>query len=390
MRASGTQTQTVRKKTGTEHGKSGKNWSRDTGKLYISHQMKQVKLTAVRIAYSWVILDQELSLFSDTATLLNVVGLRAPMPSQDKLWEATSSDEWIASCQEALGDMSTQGPSLRHLFTAFVEGDLSSNDTVLSPLQLRLLLHPLQTLVCQLRQFLTCLPASGRQSMGTSISKVATKARLEEISTLLRQWYAFAARHIHTQEKPCWTSVANLVMYHLICLNTRTSLPSIEQFARGEVDCASSRQLAQWLRFHCVDDSEQVLVHCGQVLRLISSMPTQLRPPWWSGAVYRIALIAWATNTANKGAQIPLDINNEVDKPFAIDAVELDDPSIEQYLKYKEGMPMLTKTDGTLIRMDVPNGVLQHCVCILEQDMSMRITEGITRKLQNLLERWKD
>jgi hypothetical protein len=312
------------------------------------------------------------------------------MPSADNLWESRSADEWVSGYKEVSSDRLLCGLSLRDLFTCFVEGDLSITDTQISPLQLRLLLHPLQTLVCQLRQFLSCLPDnSGRQSLGTSISKVAIKARLEEISTLLRQWYGFTERHIDEEGRTCWTTRANLIMYHLISLNTRTSLGFIEQFARGEAQCTSARYASQWLHKHCIDDAEQINFHCGQILRLIKSIPENLRPPWWSGAVYRTALIAWATSMASVGARIPVETTSDLDNPFAIDALGPEHPSIEHYLRYKEGAPMLSNRDGTLVRMSSPNKVLQHCISILEDDQSMRATEGIMRKLQSLLDRWR-
>ena len=329
-------------------------------------------------------------MFSDTAPLLNVVNLQAPMPNSEYLRTARSADEWASRRREVYGDEPSDGPSLRDLFTSFVEGGLSTTDTNLSPLQLRLLLHPLQTLVCQLRQFLTCLPDSGRQTIGTSISKVAIKARLEEISTLLRQWYGFSERHIAREGKTCWTTRANLIMYHLISLNTRTSLGFIEQFARGEVQCASARHASQWLQTHCLDDSEEIFFHCGQIIRQMKFIPEGLRPPWWSGAIYRTALVGWATSMANAGSRLKLDKITEMDKPFAIDTVDPDHQSIKQYLRYREGVPMLSSRDGQLVEMGVPNNILQHCISILVEDLSMRVTEGITRKLQSLLDRWKN
>jgi hypothetical protein len=341
------------------------------------------------ISYSWVILDQELSLFSDTTPLLNVVDLQAPMPTSEHVWDARSADEWSSRLREVFDGKAVDGLSLRDLFTRFVEGDISSSDTKLSPLQLRLLLHPLQNLVCQLRQFLTCLPDSGRQPLGTSISKVAIKARLEEISTLLRQWYGFTEKHIDGEGRTCLTTRANLIMYHLICLNTRTGLGFIEQFARGDVPCGSARQASQWLNARCIDDPEQVNFHCGQILRLSQSIPENMRPPWWAGAVYRAALTAWATGMASVGSRLSVDMTAEMDKPFAIDALRPGHSSIEQYLRFKEGVPMLSKRDGSLVAMNAPNNILQHCISILESDLSTRATEGISRKLQSLLERWR-
>lgn len=332
--------------------------------------------------------DQELSLFSDTTPLLNVVHLEVPVPSSDRLWEARSVEEWTSRLCEVSVDGPLDGLSLRDLFRNFFEGDLSNIRTKFSPFQLRVLLHPLQTLVCQLRQFLSCLPDSGRKSMGSSISKVAIKARLEEISTLLGQWYGYTERHIDESGEICWTTRANLIMYHLISLNTRTSLGFIEQFARGDVRCTGARHAAQWLNANCLEDVEQIYFHCGQVLRHIKSIPGELRPPWWSGALYRAALVAWATTMASKGSRPSVDSTSDLDKAFAIDDLGPGHPSIEHYLRYREGAPALSQRDGTLLRIDEPDTVLHHCISILREDLSMRATEGIMRKLQSLLDRW--
>ena len=164
----------------------------------------------------------------------------------------------------------------------------------------------------------------------------------------------FVERYAVSEDEARWTLTANLIMYHLISLNTRSSLGSIEQFARGEVECTSARHASQWLQMHCLDDTEQVFFHCGQILRLATSIPKNIRPPWWSGAIYRAALIAWATSIASTGGRMPLENITEMDKPFAIDALVPEHPAIGQYLRYKEGVPMLSKGDGTLTGMHVP------------------------------------
>lgn len=348
-----------------------------------------IKYLSARLAYSWVIIDQELSLFSDTAPLLEVASLQVPMPSSDVLWRAISAKEWSATYKATNADHRLDGVCLRDLFNSFVEGDLSETETDLSPLHLRLLLHPLQTLISQLRQFLNCLPDSGRRPMGTSMSRTATKARLEEISALLDQWYRFAERHTASEGNARWTMNANLIMYHLISLNTRSSMGFIEQFARGEVQMGSVRQASQWLQGHCIDDTPQVLFHCGQIFRLVRSLPLHVRPPWWSGAVYRAGVIAWATSTCSLGMGMSLDKAAETDKPFTIDALRPDHSAIQHYLRYQEGIPMLSSTSGQLVAMSKPDNVLQYCVSLLEGDLSTRVTEGIARKLRGLSEAWK-
>ena len=120
-------------------------------------------------------------------------------------------------------------------------------------------------------------------------------------------------------------------------------------------------------------------------------MPKPVRPPWWAGAVYRVALSAWATSMANStnrfgGGASP----TEVDRPFAIDDLTPETDAISRYMKYQEGTPMLTRQDGTLAPLDVPSNVLQHCIDVLEDDSSMRLADGIKRKLTAFMASWRD
>ena len=141
------------------------------------------------LAYSWVFVDQEISLFSDTPPLLSVVNLNAPMPDSETMWQASSALEWFQEVEKNHGQVFNCPMSVCRLFSRFVDGELGHAANRLSPYQLRLLLHPLQALVCQLRQFLECLPdGSTHGKTARAVSKVATKARLEEISGLLQQW----------------------------------------------------------------------------------------------------------------------------------------------------------------------------------------------------------
>lgn len=330
-------------------------------------------------------------MFSDTAPLLPLVNMHVPMPDGDNLWQAASATEWLTALENSHGSTYRPPPSVRELFTRFVDGEIAESKTILTPTQLRLLLHPLQTQVCQLRQLLTCLPEGGSHAKSSrAVSKSATKARLEEISVLLQQWYALSNQSQSSSEVGRWTSCANLIMYHLISLNAITSFTCIEQFARREVVVGPFRH-ASWLQTRCIDQAEETSFHCGQVLRLIKSMPEQARPPWWSGAVYRVALIGWANSMAHAGTRFPTNGQSaDADRPFAIDALTPEDPAITRYLKYQEGIPMLSKADGSMLPMDVPNNILKHCIDMLEEDSTMRLTDGIKRKLRIFLTAWTD
>ncbi|KAL2440800.1 Transcription factor 1 [Exophiala dermatitidis] len=344
-----------------------------------------------RLTHSWVIVDQEMSLFSDTTPLLSVVNLHTPMPDSDDLWHAESAVEWLELFEKVHGSTYQSPASVRDFFTSFVDGEMAGQE--LSPTELRLLLHPLQGQVCQLRQFIACLPDGAGNSQGKasrSVSRVATKARLEEISSLLQQWYAISKQSFSGNKGTCWTTCANLIMYHLISLNVITSFKDIEQLARREVALGSFR-FASWLQMRCIDQPEEAFFHCGQILRLIRSMPRPVRPPWWAGAVYRVALTGWATSMAGGGARVsPGHAATEPDRQFAIDDLTPENEAIGRYMKYQEGTPMLSRPDGTLAPMDVPSNILQHCIELLEDDSSMRLAEGIKRKLRMFMANWKD
>ncbi|KAJ9608329.1 hypothetical protein H2200_007317 [Cladophialophora chaetospira] len=343
-----------------------------------------------RLAHSWIIVDQEMSLFSDTTPLLSLVNLHAPMPDSDDLWHAENASEWLGLFERVHGSTYQSPPSAKDFFTTFVDGDLAGKE--LSPTQLRLLLHPIQAQVCQLRQFIACLPDNTNHAKASrAISKAATKARLEDISSLLQHWYSISKQSFAGNKGTCWTTCANLIMYHLISLNAITSFKDIEQFARREVALGSFRY-ASWLQMRCIDQPEEAFFHCGQILRLIRSMPRPVRPSWWAGAVYRVALTGWATSMASNGNGrfSPTHAPTEPDRPFAIDDLTPENEAISRYMKYQEGTPMLSRPDGSLAPMDIPLNILQHCVEVLDDDSSMRLTEGVKRKLRVFMSSWKD
>ncbi len=140
-----------------------------------------------------------------------------------------------------------------------------------------------------------------------------------------------------------------------------------------------------------IDQPEEVYFHCGQVLRLIRSMPKPIRPPWWAGAVYRVALTAWATSIANSNGRYggngsPL----VVDRPFPIDGLTPENDAITRYIKYQEGTPMLTRHDQSMMPLDIPSNVIQYCIDVLDDDCSMRLADGIKRKLVHFLASWSE
>jgi hypothetical protein len=80
--------------------------------------------------------DQDLSLFHDTAPLFSVTEFGAPMPDSDQLWQAQTASEWsemFNQVHEFSNGYSSVGsgarpPSLRDLFRYFLDDEIVVQD----------------------------------------------------------------------------------------------------------------------------------------------------------------------------------------------------------------------------------------------------------------------
>lgn len=347
-----------------------------------------------RLVYSWVMVDQELSLFHDTAPLFAVTELVVPMPDADRLWHARGAAEWSAifeQVHEFPGGYSSVGsgarPSpLKDLFRHFLDDEMIPLGIEMTPFQLRLLLHPLQGLVYQYSQLLSCFsdPLSTRSTGSRTVTAASTRARVEEIQSLLQRWFDLAERYLKANPM-CAMMSTNLIIFHLISLNAVTNFPEIERLARRE-NCDGTYQQLLWVHKRCIYDIEEAVYHCGQVFRLVRQMPRGIRPPWWAAAIYRVALVLWTDSLANKDASSPSN-NGMFPVPgpsFAIDAVMPDHALLVRYLTKREGVPTLTKRDGSQIGIDKAYPVLQHCMEVVQEGASTRFSDGIYGKLEKL------
>lgn len=347
-----------------------------------------------RLVYSWIMVDQEMALFHDAAPLFSVTEFGAPMPDADRLWRAKSAAEWSSvfeQVHEFSGGYSSVGSgarplSLRDLFRHFLDDELISLGIEMTPLQLRLLLHPLQSLVTQLGQLLSCFSDSAvsRKQNSPTVTFSSTRSRLGEVQTLLQRWFDLAERYLKVNPM-CAMMQTNLVIFHLISANAVTNFPEIEKLARREGFDGTYQQL-MYLHQRCIADIQETVFHCGQVFRLIRSMPRGIRPPWWAGAIYRAGLVLWANSLADKDVVSP-DNNgpNTVPGPsFAIDALPADHALIVRYITKREGVPCVTKRDGSQMGIERPMSVLQHCLEVIDEGASTRFSDGIRAKLERL------
>jgi len=336
--------------------------------------------------------DQDMSLFHDTAPLFSVTEFGAPMPDSDRLWQAKNATEWstifdqvheFSSGYSALGS-GARPLSLRDLFRHFLDDEILSQGIELTPLHLRLLLHPLQSLVVQYCQLLSCFSDTMASRQRTrAVTAASTRVRLEEVQSLLQRWYDLADRYLKANSM-CAMMQANMVMFHLISLNAVTNFPEIERLARREGFDGTYQQLV-WIHKRCISDVEEAIFHSGQVLRLVRTMSKGVRPPWWPAAVYRVGLILWTDSLTHNESITPSSGMFPVAGPsFAVDSHPAEHPLIVRYLTKREGVPTLTKRDGSQISLDHAYTVLSHCVDVIEDGVATRFSDGIRTKLQRL------
>jgi hypothetical protein len=335
--------------------------------------------------YAWVTLDQEISLFYDTAPLASISDLKTPLPSVTELWQARSATEWWNRYERQQESATPSKPSLCELFRAFVEGEWSRN-AKLDPVELRLLLHPLQSLISHLRQFLRCFNDGQLPGQASKMkTKSVTLDRQDEIKGLLHNWYQLACNAAESTPVMC----ANLVNFHLINLNALVDFPELERAARGDPRDDATLLLSCVKLIH-QDEIEEILVHCGQALKNIRAISMDFRPHWWPAAHYRVALIVWAASMAGRQFEKrSLDQHVCAQASFAIDNLSPDHPSITHFLQRQGGVAAFSKADGSLVPLCSPKKVLAFFTDSLEEDLSMRLTNGTRNKLKRLAQRWE-
>jgi len=350
-----------------------------------------------RLVYSWIMVDQELSLFHDTAPLFSVTEFGGPMPDTDRLWLASTPADWSSTFEqvhEFSGGFSSVGSgarplSLRELFEHFLDDQLKPMGIEMTPLQLRLLLHPLQGLVCQYSQLLSCFsnPFANRNAGSRGVTAASMRQHLCEVQALLQRWFDLAERYLKANHM-CSMMSTNLVIFHLISLNAVTNFPEIEKLARGENLDGTYQQLVS-IHGRCISDTEEAVYHCGQVFRLVRHMPYGIRPPWWAGAIYRVGLVLWADSLVRRDSVSPAT-NGMFPVPgpsFAIDALTPEHPLIVRYLTKREGVPNVTRRDGTQLGIDQSSLILQHCVDVIDEGAATRFSQGVRSKLDRLSRR---
>ncbi|KAH6631157.1 hypothetical protein B0J18DRAFT_476445, partial [Chaetomium sp. MPI-SDFR-AT-0129] len=371
--------------------------------------------TRNRLVYNYVMLDQELSLFHDVAPSFAITDLRCPLPAPELLWMSTNSGQWYTAMQSLYGhtsnvnpqllDTRMTAPSLHELFQDFLQDNLSNRHPGLSPQQLRLLLHPLQAMICHLRQILSCFTTvfDTPHINGISFTRASMMHRLEEVEGLLQRWYDIATDHVKT-DPDCPVTQCSLVLYHLISLNAVTDFPEIERLARREDSVEMDWELSM-RHTRCIFQRQKAIMHSGQTFRLLRLMPKDRRPVWWPVAMYRATLVLWAdsvskhdTSSTSSGVGSDkrhssgnLDTQQQMQQdpvPVVIDQLTPEDPALMNFLWNRNGVPILMHPSGTPVGLEKPGDILTYAVKSIEGCYSSRMGDGIKRKLMTLGEAW--
>ena len=339
-------------------------------------------------------IDQELSLFHDIAPILSITELQTPLPESESLWRATSDHEWLDIVHDLCANSGNSGYhsstlsqtelSLSHLFQDMLRDELEIKNRRLSPLRLKLLLHPLQSLVCHLGQLLSCF--SGMHDNHRSsrpLTTASTLLRLEEVQSSLQKWHDLCI--INAKEDPdCTITNSSLVLWHLISLNAITYFPEIEKLVRNSaLDEPSQENILRSQRL--IYQPEKAIYHCGQVLKIVGAMPKSGRSPWWSAAIYRVTMVLLADSISRPRNQRDTEEKGPL---VMINLVTSEDPSINAYICNFYGIPALLNIDGSLTKLGSPNELVTHCITLLDKGTSTRFSDGIKRKLQKVLQRW--
>lgn len=371
----------------------------------------------IRLAYAWVLLDLEISLFQDANLHIPVLALNSSLPSGEEFWLAPDVTSWqqllTRDNDSGVGSYSTQPlprPSLRTLFQWFLNDDLTpAKQQYLSPLTLRLLLHPLHALVYNCRQLLDCLGGASCPRSFSPITKASTHVRMHEIRSLLQRWLdLYKSSLLAPWGSPTGSSsdpndvlnTATLITFHVINLNTVASIPDIEDLARGELSDREVRHFSQEAAYF-VHSPKEAVFHAGRILGLLRGLDRKTRPPWWPAALYRATLTLWACSvfygpmwTSQSTSYLLID-EQEGDSldPYSWNLVRgtgKDDMVGSHWDSRSPALvPALKNPSGTSapVTLEHPTQVLETCLLVFDTGVATRMSEGIRGKLSQLLSR---
>lgn len=358
------------------------------------------KESASRLAYGWVMLETEISLFYDCRPILNTSELEAPLPSSESLWLASNPEEWRQNlCKEGSFDdwqvcLDAQPDhSLRRLFQLLMDNELDQLDFQPTILHMRLLLYPLHVLVAELGELLD----SGLVSMqsrwfSSPTMQSSSILRYEEIRLLLQAWRDFLDRSSGQGARYRAMRSAALTLFHLVSLNLFTAFSKLERVAREGYHAFESQSSAglasNWIRA-----PEHAIVHCGQIFRLSREMDQGICPIWSAAAIYRVTLILWSISMLDArtafGHKMP-GLQSNPGKELVVDKVTIQDDEVQRYLRRGDATPVLTTEYGHRIPLDNPGELLQLGInTVTRHCLATSFSAGVRYKLEEMAKLWE-
>ena len=335
-----------------------------------------------------MILDHELSLFSDSALSLTLLELQNDIPGPEALSKASSSAEWqdILTKSLEIREIAFSRCSVHEFFQEFLHGDLlATRGNLLGPYQLRLLLYPLHSLVTHLTQLLSFASLGTRGQRTWPNRTVLMNLQLEETTMLLQQWYKMAIYLCTDVNCPTWR--ANFTLYHLSALNLAISIPNVESAARAEN--SQSRCENTTLTLSCqlaIRDFPEAVFHSKQAVQHLVAIAPSLRPCWWSLALYRATIALWACTVA-KGAFKEPYVNSPVNILGAgsLGMANLSSGN-ERPWRDRTGLPVYD--DNSIVSLEGAGRLLIHMLTILGDLETSKLGQGLYRKIVGMGIRW--
>ncbi|KAE8452057.1 hypothetical protein EG329_002222 [Mollisiaceae sp. DMI_Dod_QoI] len=269
--------------------------------------------------------------------MLSITEVETPILETSRLWLTKTAVEWFNVMQEIGGSQRSE-----HLQPSHPQPKRSLKDLF-------------QDLFRNL-----CTPPYRTARL---LIAASTLLGLEEAELDLERWYDLCMIHA-TAEPYCPITLSNLVIYYLISLNAITCFPKIERLTRKEAfsDRPSKRDSR---RYRCIPEPKNAIIHCGQILRLISLMDKFVPPPWWAAAIYRAGIILWTDIILGTTAIHHEHSNGTILK---INSVFVDDLSILEYLWNGNSVSVLVGINGEPVELRSYEGILRICMSQINDD----------------------
>ena len=237
-------------------------------------------------------MDLELSVFFDTPPKLAVKDLDTAIPTHIRIEDVQSVNDILKRCDELVDQFGIKGselviPTFTNLFQRFLERDVNEGNPGITPQQLRILLHGLQGLASHLYECMVSLFHFGsRFYVDHLTASFGSRALLQELKSLLQYWYLLYRNSIQGIADQDFCLSQTLIIYHLMSARVLLSFEELEYLARNDPAKEFFKKLPR-VQKRLIEEGPNVNFHCGQIIRLIRSLPQDRKPAWWAaGELY--------------------------------------------------------------------------------------------------------